>query len=241
MEKRRVLIAESSGEFARQIVEHMGDELELLTVQDGQEAMRQLVSFQPEILVLDLLLPGMDGISLLQQAGREQCCPAVLATTRLLSSYMAHWLDIFGVEYVMVKPCEASVVAERIKDLARQLKMPVLTGPDRRTLISNLLMDLGVPTKLKGYLYLREAIARFSANPMQAITKELYTVVGGRCGATYIQVERALRTAIETAWLNGDRQIWRRYFVGNTRPTNGAFISRLAQHILTIQTDGGGE
>lgn len=236
MEKRRILIADSSAEFARQILAYMDENWEMLTVQNGQEALRQLICFQPEILVLDLQLPGMDGISLLQQAAKEQCCPAVLATTRLLSTYMIHWLDIFGVEYVIVKPCEASVVAERMKDLARQIKMPLLTGPDRRTLISNLLIDLGVPTKLKGYLYLREAVELFSANPMQAITKELYTVVGGRCGATQIQVERALRTAIETAWLNGDRQVWRRYFSGNNRPTNGTFISRLAQHILTIQT-----
>ena len=236
MEKHRILIADSSAEFARQILAHMGEGWEHRTVCDGQEALRQLTGYQPEILVLDLLLPGMDGISLLHAAAKEQCCPAVLVTTRLLSTYMTHWLDLFGVAYVMMKPCEASAVAERIKDLARQLKMPLLTGPDRRTLISNLLMDLGVPTKLKGYLYLREAVELFSANPMQAITKELYTVVGGRFGATGIQVERALRTAIETAWLNGNRQAWSRYFVGSSRPSNGAVISRLAQHILTVQT-----
>jgi len=194
-----------------------------------------LKRFSPDILVLDLMLPGLDGISLLQKILQWEMRPVVLATTRLLSDYMTQTLERLGVGYVMVKPCDITALADRLEDLSGGLKAPLFSSPDSHTAVSNILLNLGVPTKLKGYGYLREAVGIFSGDPGQSITKELYCEVGSRCGATVTQVERGIRTAIEAAWEHRDGQQWQRYFpMGSAvecRPSNGEFISRLADHL----------
>ena len=212
MEKRKLLIADGSDEFRGEMQKLLRENYCIRQAKEGQEALQLLRSFKPEILILDLMLPGLDGISLLQNATQHNIHPVVLATTKLLSAYMTQTLERLGVGYVMVKPCDAGAVAARIGDLTANLQTPLFANPDPRTMISNILLNLGVPTKLKGYGYLREAIQIFAQNPSQTITKELYSEVGRRCNASVTQVERSIRTAIETAWERQDQQIWRRYF-----------------------------
>lgn len=236
MEKQKLLIADGTEECRSELCGALWGSYNVRTAQEGHEALSQLHSFQPDILVLDMLLPGLDGISLLQKAAEQGLHPVVLATTRMMSDYMSQALERMGVGYVMVKPCDAAAVAARVADLSQSLKAPLVTSPDQRTVIANALLNLGVPTKLKGYIYLREAVGLFAANPGQTITKELYSEVGSRCNATVTQVERSIRTAIEIAWAHRDPQAWGRLFPlsEDGRPTNGEFVSRLAQ-CLTSQ------
>lgn len=234
--EKRILIADTSAEFCTQLRNLLGKGPNIRTAHDGSKVLQLLRSFMPEILILDLMLPGIDGLSLLQQAAAEGLRPAVLVTTKLLSEYVSQSLENLQVEYVMVKPCEAAVVAARVEDISERMKQPLFTGPDPKTVISNLLLELGIPTKLKGYGYLRLAIEIFAEDPTQAITKQVYKAVGERCGATETQVERSVRTAIGIAWEQTDRKIWRRYFAREeaegARPTNGTVISRLAEHLI---------
>lgn len=242
MEKLKLLIADGSAAFRIDLSQALRDTYHIRVAQEGHEALALLQSFAPDILVLDMMLPGLDGISLLQKAAELEIRPVVLATTRLLSDYMTQTLERLCVGYVMVKPCDACAVAARIADLAQNQKTPLFANPDPHTLISNILLNLGIPTKLKGYGYLREAIEIFAQNPEQTITKELYSEVGNRCHATITQVERSIRTAIETAWEHQNSQAWWRYFPAGEmetagRPTNGEFVSRLADH-LTLELRG---
>lgn len=96
--------------------------------------------------------------------------------------------------------------------------------------VCSMLLTLGIPPKLKGYGFLREAIRLYAHDPGQAITKELYCAVAARCNATASQVERGIRTAIEIGWERGDPLCWQQYFSPGwcVRPSNGVFISRLA-------------
>ena len=236
MEKMKMLIADSSEEFSDALADMVRGAYILRSCREGRETLAVLSSFKPDILVLDLMLPGLDGISILRQAAASGLQPMVLATSRYVSDYVVEAVTQLGVGYLMVKPCDVRATVARLGDLTQRLKQPLFSQPDPRTAVSNLLLTLGVPTKLRGYTYLREAILERMRDPNQSITKELYPTVAALCCATAIQVERSIRSAVAAAWTRRDEQIWRLYFQPEPdgilmRPTNAAFISRLADSV----------
>lgn len=202
--------------------------------------MELLRSFRPDVMVLDLMLPGLDGITLLQSAAKENFKPIVLAVTRFSSQYVIDAAARLGVGYLMMKPCESKSAYNRLMELTEQLEPPLFAQPDQRALITNLLLSLGVPTKRMGYGFLREAVVRMIHDPRQSMMKELYPSVAKLFNATTMQVERDIRGAIEAAWLHRDNLSWQQLFPPktdgpNTRPTNATFISRLADSIISNQ------
>ena len=241
MEIRKLLIADGSEEFRAALTHALPGNYQIRTCSDGQDALSLLRSFHPDILVLDLMLPGLDGISLLHTAASEEICPVVLATCRFLTEYMAESVDSLGISYVMIKPCDIPATVNRIQDLSQRIHAPVLSVADTRTLATNLLRSLGVPTKLHGYTYLREGILLMIKDPHQTITKELYPAVGALCQCSADQVERSIRTAIKNAWMSREDSVWQAYFPPGPdgrihKPTNAAFLTRLADS-LAFQQD----
>ena len=233
MEPRKLLIADGNEDFRKALLDTLRGAYRIRTCQDGKTAMQLLHSFRPDILVLDLMLPELDGISLLHAACAADLRPMVLATTRFVNDYVLESVTALGVGYLMLKPCDIHATVARIRDLHRRLSPTVLSEPDPRAQISNLLLTLGIPTKLRGYAYLREAILLMARKPGQSITKELYPDVGLACSTTSVHVERSIRSAINAAWSHRDDRIWQLYFQPQSdgtlpRPTNAAFISRLA-------------
>ena len=184
-----------------------------------------------------MMLPGLDGITLLQRAHAQNIRPAVLAITRYSSDYIVHACSQLSVDYMMMKPCDIDATVARICDLARQASGPAAPRPDARTLVSNILLQLGIATKLRGYTYLREAILQMRKDPGQSITKEIYPAAAAASpGATAIQAERSIRTAIHGAWHKRDDAVWQLYFPPDDsglvpRPTNATFICRLADYL----------
>ena len=240
MEMLKLLIADGTEEFSQALCDALRGVYYVRACADGCEALELLRTYSPDVLVLDLMLPGLDGISLLQQAAAAGMCPTVLATSRFINDYVLDAVDRLGVGYLMMKPCDVHATVARISDLSRRIRRPILTKPDPRTQVSNLLLALGVPTKLRGYAYLREAILIMAANPGQSITKELYPAVGEQCGSTAMHVERSVRSAISSAWEHKDPRLWNIYFPPDgdgreMKPTNAAFISRLAHGLFRYE------
>lgn len=236
MDALKLLIADGTEDFRMALADTLRGAYHVRVCADGLEALEQMRSFKPDVLVLDLMLPGMDGISLLQAAAGAGLQPMVLATTRFLSEYVLDSMDRLGVGYLMVKPCDVRATAARIGDLSQRIREPLFAQPDHRSHVSNLILALGVPTKLNGYGYLREAILLMAKDPSQPVTKELYPAVAKICRCEPEHVERSIRSAIKTAWLHRDEQLWRMYFQPDStglirRPTNAAFISRLADSL----------
>lgn len=236
MEMRKLLIADASEEFRLALAEILRGNYMVRLCQDGNQTLAALQSMKPDILVLDLLLPGLDGISLLQKMAENGNCPVVLATTAFSNDYVVDSLARLGVGYVMMKPCDIHAVAARIADLHQHLKPLAVTRPDPRTLVSNMLLSLNVPTKLKGYACLREAVLETVRDPAQQVTKELYPKVAKLYSGNGPQVERLIRTAIDSGWRKRDERVWRLYFQPGPdgrleRPTNAAFISALAERV----------
>lgn len=243
MEKLKMLIADGSEEFGDALADMVRGAYILRRSREGRETMEVISAFRPDILVLDLMLPGLDGISILRQTAAAGLQPMVLATSRYVSDYVVEAVTQLGVGYLMRKPCDVRATVARIGDLSQRLKQPLFTRPDPRTAVSNLLLTLGVPTKLRGYSYLREAVLERMRDPAQSVTKELYPTVAALCCATPVQVERSIRSAIAAAWTRRDEQLWRLYFQPDPngqmpRPTNAAFISRLADSIALAMGAG---
>lgn len=241
MEIRKLLIADGGEEFRQALKEMLQGAYHVRTCQDGKEALNLLRSFKPDILILDLMLPELDGISLLQSVIQDDVSPVVLATSRFINDYVLEAAGKLGVGYLIRKPCDIRAIAARIADLSRCSRSVTTCQPDSRYHVSNLLLSLGVPPKRAGYRYLREAIPIMARNPDLPVTKELYPAIGALCQIDGNNVERSIRSAIHAAWEHRDDRIWQLYFPPDStgyipRPTNAAFILRLADS-LSLQEE----
>lgn len=239
MDKPKLLIIDPSEDFRAALAQTLRGHYAVSTTGDGIHGLELLQSLQPDILVLDLMLPGLDGITLLQKAAQHNLFPKTLAATRYLSDYTLEAAQRMGIGYVMLKPCDTGAIAARVADLSQSLKPAATPIADPRTQITNILLRLGIPTKLRGYGYAREAVLLMQKDPEQSITKELYPQVASLFHATAVQIERSIRSAISTAWARRDHEVWQLYFPyddtdGLSRPTNATFICRLADH-LTLE------
>lgn len=240
MEMLKLLIADAGEEFRLALAEQVGGAYRIRICQEGTEALDMMLAFKPDLVVLDMMLPGLDGISILEEAARVGLRPVVLATTKMATDYVVEAAARLGVGYMMVKPCDVKATAARLQDLTAHLEPMTVARPEPRTVVSNILLALGISTKLRGYAYLREAILETVNRPGQSVTKELYPVVGKICGATKIQVERSIRSAISKAWDHRDEALWRMYFQRlpedvMERPTNAVFITCIADRVSMDQ------
>lgn len=232
----KLLIADGTEAFRQTLAENLKEHYVIRVCQEGHETLEMMVSFKPDLVVLDLMLPGLEGISVLQRAAEAGVEPVVLVTTGYFSDYVSDAISRLNVGYVMMKPCDVQAAIARLLDLTERMKEQPASQPDDRTVVSNLLLTLGIATNLRGYCYLRDAILAENREPGQQVTKTLYPDVGKPYGASGAQVERAIRTAIEKAWTRRNDGLWRQFFPANgegtvPKPSNAVFISTLAYHI----------
>lgn len=236
LEMLKLLIADAGEEFRQTLADRVRGMYRLRLCHEGKETLEMMLAFKPDLVVLDMMLPGLDGISILQEASRRGVRPMVLATTKFANDFVVEAAARMGVGYMMVKPCDVKATAQRLLDLAEHVEQPAVVRPEPRTEVSNILLALGISTKLRGYAYLREAILEMLNRSGQSVTKELYPAVGKICDATRSQVERSIRSAISKAWENRDESLWRVYFQSAScdrleRPTNAVFITSIADRL----------
>lgn len=237
MQKRKLLIAEGSEELTCALEELFRGNCQLRTCSEGDRARYLISQFRPDVLVLDLMLPGYDGLSLLQWLRDQEYHPQVLATTRFWNDYVVEQAQSLGVRYLVRKPCSISALSSRISDLLSRAYPEEIPRRETEGGLRPLLTALGVPGKLRGYTYLRYAIPMYAGDPLQSVTKVLYPRVAKQCGCQPSHVERSIRSAIEAAWKRRDENIWKLYFPTDEtgtviRPTNGTFIARLAEQLV---------
>ena len=236
MEKRKLLVADSAEELRAALLDLFRGSFQVCCCADGYEAQKLLPMFQPEVMVVDVMLPGIDGISLLQWALEQGIRSRVLLTTRLASDYVLEAAARLGVGYVMLKPCDMGSLAARVEDLSRSAAPAAAVSADPGTQASGLLLTLGVRPKLRGFACLREAVLLSAREEHLSVTKVLYPEVAKRCSCRSTHVERNIRSAIDAAWADRDENVWRMYFSPDSdgriaRPTNADFICRLADSL----------
>lgn len=238
MDRQKLLIADSNEAFRMALAEVLRGRYHVRCCQSGKEALTILRNEKCDILVLELMLPELDGISLLQAAAEEGIYPMVLAATRFINDYVLEAAKRLGVGYLMQKPCDVHATAARIADLSRRLQPPV-RKKDPRTFVSTQLLSLGISTKHDGYAYLQDAVLLMADDPRQSVTKVLYPAVAAVYGCNGKLVERSIRSALDSAWKHRDNKLWQQYFPFNDkRPTNTMFITRLAENLRLARENG---
>lgn len=208
----------------------------------GMDAIKLIEKTEPDIIIMDLVLAGVDGLDVLEQLSQSQWerkRPMVIVYSAYIRGSVTLQAAEFGADYFIMKPCSSQLVAERIRQLLYQVSPAAPSNSEHlETLVTSVIHEIGVPAHIKGYQYLREAIiiAVEDMEVINAVTKVLYPEVARRFDTTASRVERAIRHAIEVAWDRGDIETLQKYFgytVSNAKgkPTNSEFIAMIADRL----------
>ena len=241
-EKKKIVLADSSEEFRQMLADIIRQEADLVIcaqTNSGEELLGLISRHRPDVVIMDLVLAGMDGIEVLGALGEDR--PRMLVLSAYNNQAMAEQVIAQGGDYCMLKPCRAQAVIDRARALANGGSSQLQEESKDRDLerqITAIIHEIGVPAHIKGYQYLREAIGLAVADMeiINAVTKVLYPAVAKKFGTTASRVERAIRHAIEVAWDRGDLETLQKYFgytVSNAKgkPTNSEFIAMIADRI----------
>ena len=247
--KIKVMIADASEDFRSLLSDTLGAEgdMEVVgTAADGAEALALLERETPDVLLLDLVLPRIDGVELLRRLSERASQPVTMVLSAFYNQRMISRCAELGAYYFIPKPCDIAALAEQIRRSVRDepaILPPAVTearpaGPDLETTVTEVIHEIGVPAHIKGYQYLREAIILTIGDMevINAVTKVLYPAVAKKFDTTPSRVERAIRHAIEVAWDRGDLETLQKFFgytVSNIKgkPTNSEFIAMIADHL----------
>ena len=250
---RRVLLADTGEEFRLGFAAAVENEPDIQIIGqtgDGEELLRLTQSLQPDAIVMEMVLTSLDGLEVLDELAKLEHRPRVVILSSYIRGNVAEIAGAKGADYYLTKPCRASTVCERIRQVTSAAGLDPEGEEDTlsmETQITAIIHDVGVPAHIKGYQYLREAIliAVEDIDVINAVTKVLYPEVAKRFGTTASRVERAIRHAIEVAWDRGDIEVLNSYF-GYTvnalrgKPTNSEFIAMIADRMsLSMKKSGG--
>jgi two-component system response regulator (stage 0 sporulation protein A) len=217
---------------------------------NGLEALNHLANEPVDVMITDLIMPVMDGYTLLEEMRKLELepVPKVIAVTALGRDDFVMRAIERGVMYYMVKPFDMKHLLRHIhevmgmstRDTDQPLRqaMPLRQTQSLEERISSLFLTIGIPAHIKGYSFLREAVKMVVEQPdvINRITKELYPGIGKRFDTTASKVERAIRHAIEVAWSRGRIDTLNRAFgckvcTKEDKPTNGEFIAMIADKL----------
>ena len=237
--KIKILLAESDEEsrlMLQEALESTGRFHITASVGDGSQVLSLMRETRPELLLLDMLLPGLDGMSILRQM-EEKERPLILAVSHFVNQSVAVEAGQQGVSVFISKPYNMTAMVENLLQLAEK-RGGHFHAPGLEELVTSIIHEVGVPAHIKGYQYVREAIM-ITVEDMEVInsvTKILYPEVAKRYRTTPSRVERAIRHAIEVAWDRGDLETLQKFFgytVSNAKgkPTNSEFIAMIADRI----------
>ena len=232
----KVLIADAEEAFREGAAAALEGHFQVKCCARGDLAWQELVSWAPDVLILDLFLPELDGVELLRRLRDLENRPRVLVATAMLHSvYVRSVLENLEVSYAMVKPCRMRSLAERVREMTEPR-----TGRNQvpRELLV-LLTELGLDSGRQGYQDLLVGIPMLARDRNQRLGKELYDAIARENGSTPKAVEKAMRDAIKAAWMKDHGGLWNRLFPGATKyPANKEFLFRLADVIRLQQRCG---
>ena len=236
---KRMLLAVTSAPLREILTEELSAMYQLCVCTDGNEALEAAYSFAPELMVLDLMLPETDGITLLRTLRAARMDTTVLVLTAHLNDYIAATLEQLQVAYIMRIPCSGSHIVARVLELERWNDSRADTGPEPEAMLAS----LGFRVNSASFRTTVLALECLLEDPCQRITTQLYPAVARRTGTTAMQVERSIRIGIESAWKHCNLQQWRALFpLGRNgkpeKPSNSEFLYRICAYILSERQDG---
>lgn len=262
MEHLSVAIADDN----QRILDMLGDiistdkDLDLVgKAKNGEEMCQIIKESQPDVVLLDLIMPKMDGLTVMEQVNQAQPGskrPYFIVITAVGQERITEDAFNKGANYYVMKPFNNDMLLDRIKSVRKMFrgcdrKEESRTGENTQAgslenRVTNMLHEIGIPAHIKGYHYLRDAIimAVNDMDVLNAITKILYPTVAKKYQTTSSRVERAIRHAIEVAWSRGKLDTLDELFgytvsTGKGKPTNSEFIALIADTIQLEYKHGG--
>lgn len=208
------------------------------TFNNGKEGLNYVINNQGsyDMIILDLVLPEIDGIFILDELKRLGIKKKMIVLSAYKDNNVLKDLGKYNVNYYMMKPFSLESLEMRIKDII--INTDGNHYNDYQKIISKMLHTLGVPSHIKGYVYIREGINIMieSNEIIGGITKEIYPEIAKKYNTTSSRVERAIRHAIEISWNRGDYDAMEEIFghsvdYDRAKPTNSEFIATIADHL----------
>ena len=263
-EKITVLISDDNREFATTLSNYLERDEDIQVVgmaKDGEEALEMVQALRPDVALLDVIMPHLDGLGVLERINSMDIekKPLCIMLSAVGQDKITQKAITLGAQYYVVKPFDIQVLINRIKELknyrpalsagnfvvkeqkAQYIDIPYAEKKSQENLealVTNIIHEIGVPAHIKGYQYLREAIILVVNNIdiINQITKQLYPEIANKYGTTPSRVERAIRHAIEVAWGRGQQDAVESIFgytvsAAKGKPTNSEFIAMIADKL----------
>ena len=235
-DKITVLISDDNSEFARTLSNYLENDEDMQVVgmaKDGEEALSIISTIKPDIVLLDVIMPHLDGLGVLERLNsmRLENPPICIMLSAVGQDKITQKAITLGAQYYVVKPFDIELLIKRIKELkyyqpatnnknsfiVKETKTQYIDIPQNEkknedsleALVTNIIHEVGVPAHIKGYQYLREAIMMVvnDIDIINQITKQLYPDIAQKYRTTPSRVERAIRHAIEVAWGRGQPDV----------------------------------
>lgn len=245
--KTRLLIIDDNKSMVEMIREYfkMSTRVEVvLEANDGEKGYETIKNNIDDfdIVLLDLIMPKRDGLYVLDKMKEEGINKGVIVFTSFSEEETIRKVSEYGVKYFVLKPFVLEELEKKINELHSSTKKPGevinLKSKSIEIPVTKLLHELGIPSHIKGYNYIREAITLIYLEPslIGSVTKKLYPEIAIKFGTTVSRVERAIRHAIEVSWLRGDWDLMEEIFghsvdIDRAKPTNSEFIVTIADKL----------
>ena len=246
MKKQRLLVVDDNISLTHMIREHSknSSNIEVLyEAHDGSEGLKIIKDHYNEIdlILLDLIMPNKDGIYLLDKLREEDLHPNIIVITSFNTDEIIKRIASYNIKYYLLKPFDLKDLEQRVLEATDQIQIKrgkTTCDYELKISVTKILHELGVPSHIKGYQYIREGIMLLYNNPsiVGGITKELYPEIANRYDTSVSRVERAIRHAIEVSWNRGNIDLMEEIFghsvdYDKAKPTNSEFIVTVADKL----------
>ncbi len=260
MGQLKVLIADDNPRTASMIESILRDDEEIEVVgkaEDGMETMGMIRETEPDLVLLDLIMPKLDGLGVLERLHKEkdkEKKPDVIVVSGISQERITENAFQLGAAYYLLKPFDHDMILSHVQRFKPGVRTKFIASPEElkrneelarynlESDVTNIIHEIGVPAHIKGYQYLRDAIMMSvdDSEMLDSITKILYPSIAKQHGTTPSRVERAIRHAIEVAWSRGKVDTIDELFGytvnnGKGKPTNSEFVALIADKIRLEQ------
>lgn len=247
MEKIKLLVIDDNVNLVEMIKEYFsqGKNIEVAyAAYDGEEGIELIQQEKDnyDVVVLDLIMPKKDGMYVLEEMKNRGISKNIIVATSYNANEIIRKVSEFGVSYFILKPFDLNDLEKRIFEIMNKQKSNNKSidfhHNNLQVSITKVLHELGIPSHIKGYQYIREAIGIIFERPetIGGITKELYPELADKFDTTVSRVERAIRHAIEVSWNRGNWDLMEDIFghsvdIDKAKPTNSEFIVTIADKL----------
>lgn len=244
MSKIKVLMIDDNVQLIEAVKEYFKNSKDIeisCEAYDGLEGMKKIEEEIYDVIVLDLIMPKKDGLYVLAEMQAKHLNKKVIVATSYNTAEVIREVSEYGVNYYILKPFDFDDLEKRILELSNKKSDKGnidLKYSNLQVSITKLLHELGIPSHIKGYQYIREGVSIIYDNPdmIGGITKELYPTLANKYETNVSRVERAIRHAIEVSWNRGNWDLMEEIFghsvdIDRAKPTNSEFMVTVADKL----------